>query len=74
VLEPYGELKRKKRPAEAVAALEEQFPGFAVHLIPGHHGEERFEAVRRGGSDGDGLYAVISADPAEVARELTHAE
>ena len=59
MLEPYGELKRKKRPAEAVAALEEQFPGFAVHLIPGHHGEERFEAVRRGGSDGDGLYAVL---------------
>jgi hypothetical protein len=50
--------------------LKARFPAFEFHLIAGR-GRNRFEAVRKGGSDG--LYAVISTDPAEVAEELTHA-
>jgi hypothetical protein len=55
-----------------LARLEAGFPGFAFRLIEGR-GKRRFEAVRKHGSNGDGLYAIISTDPAEVADELRRA-
>ena len=59
MLEAHGQLRK----------LKVRFPGFEFRLIPGR-GKERFEAVRKGGSNGSGLYAVIGTDPAEVAAEL----
>ena len=56
-----------------LADLERGFPAFTFRLIRGWDQKNRIEAVRRGGSDGDGLYAVISDDPAEVADELRRA-
>ena len=57
-----------------VAKLQARFPGFAIRLIEGRgRDDNRIEAVRKDGSDGDGLYALISTDPAEVADELRRA-
>ena len=48
-------------------ALRRTFPrwSIAVRARPGHRA--RIEAVSR---DGDGLYCLISTDPAEIWREL----
>ena len=53
-----------------VAKLQKSFPGFAIRLIGGRgRDDKRIEAVRRAGSDEEGLYALISStDPAEVAK------
>ncbi len=56
-----------------LANLEKGFPEFTFRLIRGWGNKNRIEAVRRAGSNGDGLYAVISDDPAEVADELRRA-
>lgn len=57
-----------------IAKLQARFPRFAFRLIEGRgRDDSRIEAVRKGGSDEEGLYAVISTDPAEVARELKRA-
>ena len=56
-----------------LANLEKGFPEFTFRLIRGWGNKNRIEAVRREGSNGDGLYAVISDDPAEVADELRRA-
>ena len=57
-----------------VAKLQARFPDFAIRLIGGRgRDENRIEAVRRAGSDEEGLYALISTDPAEVADELRRA-
>ncbi len=56
-----------------VAKLQARFPGFTFRLIRGRDDENRIEAVRKAGSEDDGLYALISTDPAEVAAELKRA-
>ena len=56
-----------------LANLEKGFPEFTFRLIRGWGSKNSIEAVRKAGSDGDGLYAVISDDPAEVADELRRA-
>jgi hypothetical protein len=55
-----------------VTKLQTGFPAYTFRLIQGR-GKDRIEAVRKGGSDRDGLYALISTDPAEVADELRRA-
>jgi len=57
-----------------VAKLQARFPGFRFRLIEGRSKDQNhIEAVRKAGSDEEGLYAVISTDPAEVADELRRA-
>lgn len=57
-----------------VAKLQARFPGFRFQLIEGRgRDDNRIEAVRKAGSDGDGLYALISTNPAEIAAELRRA-
>lgn len=50
-----------------IEGLEARFPQWAFRFIAGWD-ERRIEAVRKDG--GPGLYAVISADPDEIADEL----
>lgn len=56
-----------------VTRLQAGFPAFRFRLIRGRDDKNHIEAVRRSGPGEPGLYALISADPAEVAAALRHA-
>jgi hypothetical protein len=54
-----------------LAALRAALPGYDV-IMTSHSPRYRSEAIRRG--DGPGTWCVISSDPADLWRELLHAE
>ena len=53
-----------------VSELQADYPGWCI-AVRHHHGGSRLEACREQAASG--LYAVITADPAELRRELDRA-
>jgi hypothetical protein len=55
------------------AKLAARYPAYTFRVVGGWDGRNRLEAVRRTGPGPEGVFVLVSSDPAELEGELRRA-